>query len=176
MAKTSGATISMTLVLWVGVLLLWAKYKTAGAVTTDASGSGAILANAPFLVTNWADIVEQERGSTSNNFILAIIWQESGGNPLAKGAAGEIGLMQIMPLTGSLYGATTPEELWNPVMNIRVGARYLQYCFDNTPTAFDALRAYNAGVTGSRRSPLNGKAYANSVMNKFNGTSGLDYS
>lgn len=176
MAKTSGTTLSLILVGWVAFFAILAKRVLGGVTTNVAGGGGSLLASAPFLVTAWHDVAKSEGGAINPLFILAVIWQESGGNPLAKGEAGEIGLMQVLPSTGLLFGASLEAELWNPVINIRVGSRYLQYCFDNTSHVFDALRAYNAGLTGSQRSSENGKAYANAVLNKFNGTRGLDYS
>lgn len=53
-----------------------------------------------------------------------VIDAESGGNPNAVSRAGAIGLMQIMPDTGRMFGAS-PEELRDPDTNKRVGREYL---------------------------------------------------
>ncbi len=51
---------------------------------------------------------------------------ESGYRAGARGAAGEIGLMQVMPPTARLLGFTgTLEELADPETNITLGVRYL---------------------------------------------------
>lgn len=55
-----------------------------------------------------------------------VIDAESGGNPNAVSRAGAIGLMQIMPDTGEMFGVS-PEELRNPDTNKRVGTQYLAY-------------------------------------------------
>lgn len=76
----------------------------------------------------------------------ALTWR-----PDIKSQAGAMGLMQIMPATGVLLAAdenipwTTPEEiLYDPILNIRLGCRYLSnlilhYELDG------GLAAYNGG-------------------------------
>lgn len=68
------------------------------------------------------------------NLICAIITHESGltWRPDVRSQTGGIGLMQIMPATGVFLAAdegvpwTSPEEvLCNPILNIRLGCRYL---------------------------------------------------
>jgi hypothetical protein len=56
----------------------------------------------------------------------AVMSVESGYNPAAVGADGEIGLMQIMPATASMLGFTgTLAELAVPETNIHYGVMYL---------------------------------------------------
>ncbi len=56
----------------------------------------------------------------------AVIHVESNYSPQASGAAGEVGLMQIMPPTARLLGFSgTKQELADPQVNIRLGATYL---------------------------------------------------
>ncbi len=73
------------------------------------------------------------------NLLRAKIMQESAFNPNARGAAGEIGLTQIMPKTARDPGwgvkPIDPEALRDPEQNIMFGARYL------------AARGKAAGVT-----------------------------
>lgn len=72
----------------------------------------------------------------------AVIAQESGYNPYALSTAGAMGMMQIMPGTARASGLRYP---WDPVANIRAGARYLRdqkYRFGRMDLA---LAAYNAG-------------------------------
>src|SRR5687768_8363047 len=63
--------------------------------------------------------------------IKAVIWQESRFNRHAKGKAGEVGLMQIMELTGEEWAESqkvrdySQEVLWDPARNIEAGAWYL---------------------------------------------------
>ncbi len=56
----------------------------------------------------------------------AVMRTESAYKPGARGAAGEIGLMQVMPPTARMLGFTgTLEDLAVPETNIRLGVRYL---------------------------------------------------
>lgn len=59
-------------------------------------------------------------------FAVAVIEIESNFNPNAKGAAGEVGLMQVMPPTARMLGfAGSMEQLKNPDTNIGLGVQYL---------------------------------------------------
>lgn len=85
-------------------------------------------------------------------FIASIIKTESSFNPEARGLAGEIGLMQIMPSTAKeianrlkiqWHGGKT---LLDPVNNIRIGTAYLSQLrgfFDKKPNRY--ISAYNIG-------------------------------
>jgi hypothetical protein len=56
----------------------------------------------------------------------AVMHVESDYNPAARGGAGEVGLMQVMPPTARLLGFSgTMEQLAEPETNIRLGVRYL---------------------------------------------------
>ncbi len=57
---------------------------------------------------------------------IAVIEIESNFNPNARGAAGEVGLMQVMPPTARLLGFSgSLEQLKDPETNIDQGVRYL---------------------------------------------------
>lgn len=87
------------------------------------------------------------------DLICATITHESAltWRPEVKSQAGAMGLMQIMPTTGALLAAdegiswTTPEEvLYDPILNIRLGCRYLSTLI--TLYELDGgLAAYNGG-------------------------------
>lgn len=89
--------------------------------------------------------------------IKAVIWQESRFDRNAKGRAGEIGLMQVMELTGEEWAEAerirgfSKSYLWNPTENIQAGAWYLAKClkrYTNTDNPIPyALADYNAGRT-----------------------------
>jgi len=89
--------------------------------------------------------------------VKAVIWQESRFDRNAKGKAGEIGLMQIMELTGEEWAESerirgyTTDYLWDPSQNIHAGAWYLSKCmrrYTNTDNPIPyALADYNAGRT-----------------------------
>lgn len=86
--------------------------------------------------------------------VLALIREESSFNPEAVSRRGALGLMQVMPQTGSWIAAQlresyTPERLLAPAENIHFGSWYLASLlaeFEGDPVK--ALIAYNAG--GSR--------------------------
>ena len=59
-------------------------------------------------------------------FATAVMEIESGFNPGATGAAGEIGLMQVMPPTARMLGFRgDADQLADPAINIAFGVRYL---------------------------------------------------
>lgn len=180
MSQNTGLTASMIATLWVGIIALFAKKALGSVVDSSPSGSASALAGAPSSVLRWRALVEDETAADSSNInpdlILAMIWQESAGNPRARGAAGEIGLMQLMPATAADVGVPNPSDLLVPEINVRAGIDYMAFCFNITDSVYNALRCYNAGPSGSAIHPSRGKAYANSVLNRALGTSDVDYS
>src|SRR5258705_9605136 len=66
--------------------------------------------------------------------VKAVIWRESRFDRNAKGKAGEIGLMQVMELTGEEWAEAErirgfcKSYLWDPSQNIQAGAGYLSKC------------------------------------------------
>lgn len=76
------------------------------------------------------------------NLLDAVIAQESGYKSWAISTAGAMGIMQIMPGTARLLGLVNP---FDPVSNMRAGARYLRQQFDRFGRVDLALAAYNAG-------------------------------
>ncbi len=59
--------------------------------------------------------------------LASLVFQESMFNPNVKSWAGAIGLMQIMPETGTFFGIN---NLWDPEQNIAVGIRFLKFLDD----------------------------------------------
>jgi hypothetical protein len=72
----------------------------------------------------------------------AVIAQESGYNARARSSTGAMGMMQVMPGTARALGLTFP---WDPIANMRAGARYLRDQMDRFRRMDLALAAYNAG-------------------------------
>lgn len=71
----------------------------------------------------------------------AMIIRESGYNPWAVSRANAYGLAQLMPDTATGLGV----DRYDPVQNLRGGARYLRQQLDRFGQVHLALAAYNAG-------------------------------
>lgn len=78
----------------------------------------------------------------------AIIQVESGGNPKAKGRAGEIGLMQIKCATARSVGFKGKcASLYNSAINRKFGAAYLRLAIRRAGGDIDtAISLYQRGV------------------------------
>ncbi len=75
--------------------------------------------------------------------ILAVVMEESGGDPEARSHKGATGLMQLMPGTAAEVGVTDPTS---PAQNLHGGAGYLASMVRRYGGRLDvALAAYNAG-------------------------------
>lgn len=79
--------------------------------------------------------------------LLAVAETESGWNPDARSSANAHGIMQIQwPDTARHLGITRVAELYNPCLNIELGARYLRELLDASGGDLSrALAAYNYG-------------------------------
>lgn len=76
---------------------------------------------------------------------LAQIQRESGFNPNARGAAGEIGIAQFMPSTAAAYGLS-PQDLFDPVKALDAWGRHMRDLLARYNGDYaKALAAYNAG-------------------------------
>jgi soluble lytic murein transglycosylase-like protein len=88
---------------------------------------------------------------------LAVAQQESSFNPNARGAAGEIGLFQLMPTTAASLGVQDPTDV---SQNISGGISFLAQLFQKYGSWVSALSAYNSG------SPTRSTDYASAVLSK----------
>ncbi|HKQ37026.1 MAG TPA: lytic transglycosylase domain-containing protein [Verrucomicrobiae bacterium] len=89
--------------------------------------------------------------------IKAVVWRESRFNPRARGAAREIGLMQIQEAAAGEWARAeglpyfSHEHLYDPAKNLLAGTWYLRKLMRRYPRADDpvvfALADYNAGRT-----------------------------
>ncbi len=112
-------------------------------------------------------------------FLMSIVAQESRFNPRARGAHGEIGLMQIKPSTAEWIARRHDiewrgaESLYEPATNIRLATLYfawLRNSFARRPAAYVA--AYNMGPVAVRRKLAENVMpyiYAADVMGRYRG-------
>jgi soluble lytic murein transglycosylase-like protein len=87
------------------------------------------------------------------NLFDALLTQESRYNPAAISPKGAAGIAQLMPDRARRLGV---RNVWDPVENMRGGARYLRVLLDEFGRFDLALAAYNAGearVRGTGRVP-----------------------
>lgn len=101
---------------------------------------------------NLAIAAAQEAGIPSSLF-LGLVKTESDWDPQAHSGAGAIGLTQVMPIWASPSYAVsiglpglTVDQLWDPGMNLRVGARILAGELKRFGEPGLAAMAYNAGA------------------------------
>lgn len=85
-----------------------------------------------------------ERSQIAPTLILAVMAIESRFNPFASGAQGGMGLMQIEPAVHSSALSPFGGRLaaFDPLTNLRVGARHLQFLMQQSVDIEDALRLY----------------------------------
>lgn len=103
-------------------------------------------------------ITESRKQELDPIFVLAVIQTESNFNTDARGNAGEIGLMQILPTTAEWISKKYKipwkgaASLYDPVTNIKIGVTYFAHLrgeFDSR--AYHYLPAYNMGPKNMRR-------------------------
>lgn len=99
--------------------------------------------------------------------VRAVIEVESRGNIHQTGAAGEIGLMQLLPES---FPHLNHKKLENPKLNIQMGVKYLaemkKYCPHQEDMTW--LVCYNAGVGGASKFKFPKKfVYYKKVMKEY---------
>ncbi len=107
---------------------------------------------------------------TFQDLINAVIQTESSGNPHARGKAGELGLMQILPSTGQRYGVRDPRMLLDPKINKAVGGRILTDLLKRYKGNVGlALAAYNGGPEAVKSNvvPAAATGYVNKVLSRL---------
>ncbi len=96
--------------------------------------------------------------SLDDDLVLAVIQQESGGNPSAYSRAGALGLMQVMPATYSdVMGRDAPSirvtnqpDFQDARSNLRAGIRYLAQAMQAlNGDLYWVFASYNAGISAA---------------------------
>ena len=119
---------------------------------------------------------EQEHGLPAL-LVLALIEQESGFRPKARGPGGSLGLMQLMPGSAraiaerhgiAWQGANT---LHDPVKNVHLGVLYLAQMREVFGSTDLAMAAYNIGPGAVQKRLARGKSckgpYVTGVLERF---------
>lgn len=96
---------------------------------------------------------------------LAVARRESGYNQSARGAAGEVGVFQLMPGTAGDLGVN-PYDLSE---NIHGGVSYLRQQFDRFGDWATALAAYNAGPGRAHNPPSSTRGYVADILSDWGG-------
>ncbi len=96
------------------------------------------------LITKYSD-----KNGLDEDFVKAVINQESGFNPNATSHCGAMGLMQLMPSTAQGLGV---KNAYDAEQNIEGGTKYLKGLMDrfNNDKSL-ALAAYNAGPNAVKK-------------------------
>jgi len=101
---------------------------------------------------------EAARNGLDPSWVAAEIRAESVFNPNARSPANAMGLMQVLPGTGSgvaqrigLAGYTGASSLYDPDINIAIGTAYLRQLLDKYGQPYVTIAAYNAGPTPAAR-------------------------
>jgi len=101
---------------------------------------------------------EAKRRKVDPRFMLAIMKQESSFKPNAKSPAGARGLLQFVYDTAikfkedAGYKNLQPDDLYNPSINIALGAEYIRFLKDEFGGLYEGIAAsYNAGEDNALR-------------------------
>lgn len=90
-----------------------------------------------------------ERHEVDGLLLAAVVEAESRFRPKAVSPRGAVGLMQVLPATGAMYGRN---DLSDPHANLDVGSRYLRRLLRDYDGDLElALAAYNAGPAAVER-------------------------
>jgi soluble lytic murein transglycosylase-like protein len=120
------------------------EYRISRAVTRDLVG---------------AAYREGDRHALNPLLIVAVMAVESGFNPIARSDAGAMGLMQVIPrLHADKLPVASGASVFDPHVNIRLGASVLKECMRRGGTEIAGLQRYN----GARGDATN--AYARKVL------------
>lgn len=115
----------------------------------------------PQKVRRWCDLImaAAEEHHLPPDLIAAVIWVESGGDPLAYSSSGAVGLMQVMPRDGRasqfqcvngpcFANRPTIEQLQDAEFNVKYGTKLFAGLLKRYGNYRDALKAYGPMKVG----------------------------
>lgn len=126
-------------------------------VTATLLAAGAYVCVVGYHTSRYNEIIRMAAGRNGLDFFLvkSLIYEESWFRPEARGAAGEVGLMQITKAAALDFARQMgfpplrEERLFEPELNLEIGCWYLRRSVDHyrkTPQPeLYALLRYNAG-------------------------------
>lgn len=128
------------------------RYRSMGEITGTVAERARLRREATEAGPAVADTLQRfeseiHRSSANHDLdpalVLAVVMQESAGDPRSRSPKGAIGLMQLMPGTARELGVT---DATSPAQNLAGGTRYLANMLQRYEGDLDlALAAYNAG-------------------------------
>ncbi len=152
----------------VGGVVLGVPPRQVGAAASTTVVPAHITSLSPYWrsqMQRWTPLITQEaqRREFDPDFVAALIWKESRGDPNAIGPAGSVGLMQIMPKEAGFSWRPTTAALLDPNLNVAWGTRTLSIIVgQGEGDLYAALAAYNGGWSRSTyRGPT---AFAASIL------------
>ena len=135
--------------------------ETASVAEANTNAARSTVDDRPY-----AELIEKYANENGVPLELAhaVVFSESTYRANARGAAGEIGLMQVRPSTARMMGFSGgSKDLYRPETNIAYGMKYLGQAHElaDGDTCGTILR-YNAGHGATRMNPIS-QAYCNKV-------------
>ena len=111
-----------------------------------------------FPLEYWPLIQKAARARELDPYLVAaLVGQESTFDPLVRSPANAVGLMQILPSTGKIWGRRigirgySTARLTEPEVNVLIGTAYFRELLREFGGAHFALAGYNAGENRVRR-------------------------
>jgi len=121
----------------------------------------AVSSRFPPVILQWCELITRyaDKRGLPPDLVAALIWQESGGDPLAYSRSGAVGLMQVMPrdglaasftcINGPCFGSRpTTQELQDPEYNIAYGTKLLAGLLGRHGDLREALKFYGPKDVG----------------------------
>lgn len=128
-----------------GLGIFW-MFRSLGSGANGADPGSGLSSQERRVMSYWPQIQEAGLLFLIDPAVLSAMMEvESGGVLTAKGQAGKVGLMQIMPATGSFYCGVTAAQLLDAQTNITCAAKYLAGNINLFASLPAGIAAYNCG-------------------------------